>query len=72
MQHRRIRQLGGWRATALGAAPGEGLQPQALATEGLNHAGVLTPLEQAHQSVAAAVEAAPQTPTGAAGTPAGC
>jgi plasmid maintenance system antidote protein VapI len=63
MQHRWIRQVGGWRATALGAAPGEGLQTQAIATEGLNHAGVLTPLEQAHQPVTAAVEATAQTTT---------
>jgi hypothetical protein len=72
MQHRRIRQLGRWRATALGTTPGEGLQPQAIAAEGLNHAGVLSPLEQAHQPVAAAVEAAPQTLTRAAGTCGGC
>jgi hypothetical protein len=66
MQHRRIRQLGRWRATALGTTPGEGLQPQAIAAEGLNHAGVLWPLEQAHQPEAAAVEATAQATTGTA------
>jgi hypothetical protein len=68
MQHRRIRQLGGRPATALGTTPGQGLQPQAIATEGLNHPGVLSPLEQAYQPVTAAVEAAAQAPTGAAGS----
>ena len=61
MQHRRIHQMGWWGAAALGAAPWEGLQAQQIAAEGLDYPGVLTPLEQTDQPVAAAVEAAPQT-----------